>query len=173
MSSSTSRSPGIRARRWMARLLATTLLALGAISDIGTAQAALTINSVDTPTRIGRGQTVPVPLTYTRASGSSAETITVDAPAVLEVVAALPAGCSLCGTPGTPGTPQTLTCTGSTPAAGATITVSDQLPPNFEWVTGTTFTPSAVPGAFAGLTSAAWSARRRLLQPPCWASSRP
>ena len=153
----------------MARLLATTLLALGAISDIGTAQAALTINSVDTPTRVGRGQTVPVPLNYTRASGSSAETITVDVPAVLEVVPALPAGCSLCGTPGTP---QTLTCTGSTPAAGATITVSDQLPPNFEWVTGTTSTPSAVPGAFAGLTSAARSARRRLLQSPCWVSSR-
>ena len=154
----------------MARLLATTLLALGAISVIGTAQAALTTNSVDTPTRIGRGQAVPVPLTYTRASGSSAETITVDVPAVLEVVPALPAGCSLCGTPGTP---QKLTCTGSTPAAGATITVSDQLPPNFEWVTGTTSTPSAVPGAFAGLTSAAWSARRRLLRSPCWVSSRP
>ena len=46
----------------MARLLATTLPALGAISVIGTAQAALTTNSVDTPTRIGRGQAVPVPL---------------------------------------------------------------------------------------------------------------
>ena len=62
MSSSTSRSPGIRARRWMARLLATTLLALGAIGVIGTAQAALTINFVDAPTRVGRGQVVPVPL---------------------------------------------------------------------------------------------------------------
>ena len=95
MSSSTLRSPGIRARRWRARLLAKTLLALGAIDVIGTAQAALTIHSVDTPTRIGRGQTVSVPLNYTRASGSSAETVTVDVPAVLEVVPALPAGCSL------------------------------------------------------------------------------
>ncbi len=109
MSGTAAWSGWSRGRLAAGRHLAAALLAIGGL-DV--AQAALTINSVDTPTRIGRGQTVPVPVNYTRASGSAAETITVDVPAVLEVVPASPAGCTLSGAAGTP---QTLTCSGINP----------------------------------------------------------
>ena len=71
------------------------------------AHAALTINAIDVPTRIGRGQTVPAVVSVTRASGSAPETVTITSPAELEIVAPMPASCSLAGAAGSP---QTLTC---------------------------------------------------------------
>ena len=76
------------------------------------AQAALTINSIDVPTRLGRGETVPGLVSYTRSSGSGPETITIVSPAVIDVVAPLPASCTLAGASGSI---QTMTCTGIDP----------------------------------------------------------
>ena len=76
------------------------------------AQAALTINSVDLPTRIGRGQTVTATVTYVRASGSGPETVTVTAPGLLDIVAPLLPSCVLAGASGST---QTLSCTAIDP----------------------------------------------------------
>ncbi len=82
------------------------------------AHAALTVNSIDLPTRIGRGQTVASAVNYVRFSGSGPEAVVVNVPAELEIVAPLPAGCSLAGASGSA---QTLTCPAVNPgAAGAT-----------------------------------------------------
>jgi uncharacterized repeat protein (TIGR01451 family) len=78
------------------------------------AHAALTINSIDVPTRIGRGQTVQSLVSVTRASGSGAETVTIASPAELEIIAPLPAGCALAGAAGAA---QTLTCAAVDPGA--------------------------------------------------------
>jgi uncharacterized repeat protein (TIGR01451 family) len=78
------------------------------------AQAALTITSIDIPARIGRGQTVPVAVNFTRASGAGAETVTADVPALIDIVAPLPPGCTLAGASGSP---QTLTCTAVDPGS--------------------------------------------------------
>jgi large repetitive protein len=80
--------------------------------------AALTVNSIDLPTRIGRGQTVLVQVQVTRVSGSGPETVSVDSPSVLEVVAPLPAGCSVSGAVGSA---QVLTCTAINPVGTGTI----------------------------------------------------
>lgn len=80
--------------------------------------AALTVNSIDLPTRIGRGQTVLVQVQVTRVSGSGPETVTVDSPSVLEVVAPLPAGCSVSGAVGSA---QVLTCTAINPVGTGAI----------------------------------------------------
>ncbi len=81
------------------------------------AQAALTINSIDFPTRVGRGQTVTATANYVRLSGSGAETVTVSVPAELEIAAPLPPTCTLAGAPGSA---QTLTCPAVNPGGVGT-----------------------------------------------------
>jgi uncharacterized repeat protein (TIGR01451 family) len=78
------------------------------------AWAALTVNSVDVPTLIGRGQVVTGTVQVTRASGSGNETVVVAVPARLEIASPLPAACVLGGASGSP---QTLTCTAVDPGA--------------------------------------------------------
>ena len=96
----------LSASRW----LQTCLLVLGAFVS-GAAQAALTINSVELATLIGRGQTVPVVVNVTRSSGSGPETVTFTSSDRLQVVS-VPAGCS---TAGAVGTAQVVTCTNINP----------------------------------------------------------
>ena len=80
------------------------------------AWAVLLINAVEVPTLIGNGQIVAGNVQYTRQSGTGNETVTVSTPALLEIVAPLPAGCLLAGAAGTP---QTLTCTAVNPGNNA------------------------------------------------------
>ena len=80
------------------------------------------MNSIDVPTRIGRGETVSGLVSFTRASGSGPETVTIVTPAIIEVLAPLPAGCSLAGASGSI---QTLTCTAVDPGTlGSSGTLS-------------------------------------------------
>ncbi len=88
------------------------------------AQAALTINAVDLPSRIGRGQTVAATVTYVRASGAGPETVNVTSPSTLEIVAPLPPSCTLAGAAGST---QTLNCSSIDPggvSATGTFTVN-------------------------------------------------
>jgi len=78
------------------------------------AWAALTVNSVDVPTLIGRGQVVTGTVQVTRLSGSGNETVSVAVPALLEFASPLPAGCAVAGASGSP---QTLTCSAVNPGA--------------------------------------------------------
>ena len=90
------------------------LLGLFALAASPAAWAVLVINSISVPTLIGNGQTVVGNVVYTRQSGSGAETVTVDIPSQLEIVAPLPAGCTLSGAAGSP---QTLSCPNADPGA--------------------------------------------------------
>ena len=105
------------------RLLQIWLLMLGGLLS-GVAQAALTINSVDLPARVGRGQTVPVVISVTRTSGSGPESVTFTSTARLQVVG-VPVGCS---TVGAAGTAQVVTCTAVDPGTiGSTGTFTLQV----------------------------------------------
>ena len=90
------------------------LLGVAAVLLGAQAQAALTVTSIDIPARVGRGQTTAVAVNYTRASGTAPETVVADVPALLEITAPLPAGCTLAGAAGSA---QTLTCAGVDPGA--------------------------------------------------------
>jgi uncharacterized repeat protein (TIGR01451 family) len=87
------------------------MLVLAAVLGGTAAQAALTINSVDLATRVGRGQTVPVTVSFTRSSGSGGETFTINSSDRLEIVS-VPGNCTVAGAVGTS---QTVTCTGVDP----------------------------------------------------------
>ena len=88
------------------------ILGLLALVASPAAWAVLVINAVEVPTLIGNGQVVAGNVQYTRQSGTGNETVTVSTPALLEIVAPLPAGCALSGAAGAP---QTLTCTAVNP----------------------------------------------------------
>ena len=88
----------------------------------GQGWAALAVNSIDVPSRIGRGQAVPVVVQVTRVSGAGPELVTVQTPAELAVVTPLPAGCTLAGSEGAA---QTVSCSNVDPVgAGAITTLS-------------------------------------------------
>ena len=88
----------------------------------GQGWAALAVNSIDVPSRIGRGQAVPVVVQVTRVSGAGPELVTVQTPAELAVVTPLPAGCTVAGPEGAA---QTVSCSNVDPVgAGAITTLS-------------------------------------------------
>lgn len=88
------------------------------VSACGPSWAALTVNSIDVPTRIGRGQVVPMQVQVTRVSGAGPEAVTVQTPAELAVVTPLPGGCTLTGAEGAA---QTVTCSSVDPVGPGTI----------------------------------------------------
>lgn len=87
-------------------------MAVLALAASPAAWAALVINAIEMPTLIGKGQTVQGLVKYSRSSGSGNETVNVNTPALLEIVAPLPSGCTLSGAAGTA---QSLTCTAVNP----------------------------------------------------------